>query len=37
MNKELKLIPGSVHAQHIFKTPQAELLTKIILDFLAGN
>ena len=35
--KELKLIPGSAHAQHIFKTSQAELLTQIILDFLADN
>ena len=35
--KTLKLIPGSVHAQHIFKTSQADVLTKIILDFLAEN
>lgn len=35
--KVLKLIPGSAHAQHIFKTPQADLLTKIILDFLADS
>lgn len=32
--KALKLISGSAHAQHIFKTPQAESLTNIILDFL---
>lgn len=35
--KELTLIPGNAHAQHIFKTPQAEQLTKIVLDFLADN
>ncbi|NOQ13045.1 MAG: alpha/beta fold hydrolase [Methyloprofundus sp.] len=35
--KALKLIAGSAHAQHIFKTSQAELLTKIILDFLADK
>ncbi|SMG62415.1 secreted protein containing Alpha/beta hydrolase fold-1 domain [methanotrophic bacterial endosymbiont of Bathymodiolus sp.] len=32
--KTYKLIPGSAHAQHIFKTPQADTLTAIILDFL---
>ncbi|WP_428356671.1 alpha/beta hydrolase [Methyloprofundus sp.] len=32
--KLFKLIPGSAHAQHIFKTPQADALTRIILDFL---
>jgi pimeloyl-ACP methyl ester carboxylesterase len=32
--KMLKLIPGNAHAQHIFKTSQADALTLIILDFL---
>ena len=32
--KMLKLIPGSAHAQHIFKTSEADALTLIILDFL---
>lgn len=32
--KMLKLISGSAHAQHIFKTPQSVTLTTIILDFL---
>jgi len=32
--KVLKLISGSAHAQHIFKTPQADRLTNIILEFL---
>ncbi|TXL11558.1 hypothetical protein BMR08_04170, partial [Methylococcaceae bacterium CS2] len=32
--KMLKLIPGNAHAQHIFKTSQADVLTDIILDFL---
>ena len=35
--KTLKLIAGSAHAQHIFKTSQAEILTKIIIDFLDDN
>lgn len=32
--KTFKLIPGSGHAQHIFKTSQAGALTAIILNFL---
>ena len=32
--KMLKLIPGNAHAQHIFKTSQADALTTVILDFL---
>ncbi len=32
--KSLQLIKGKAHAQHIFKTPQAETLTTIIIDFL---
>jgi len=32
--KMLQLIPGSAHAQHIFKTLQADALTNIILEFL---
>ncbi len=35
--KKLVLIPGNAHAQHIFKTSQAELLTKTITDFLATS
>ena len=35
--KTLKLISGSAHAQHIFKTAQAEMLTKIIIDFMENN
>ena len=34
--KMLKLISGNAHAQHIFKTSQAQRLTTIILGFL-GN
>lgn len=32
--KLLMLIPGGAHAQHIFKTSQADVLTDIILNFL---
>lgn len=32
--KKLALIKGAAHAQHIFKTDQAESLQQIILDFL---
>jgi len=32
--KRLVLIPGRAHAQHIFKTAQADAMTAIILDFL---
>jgi len=32
--KSLEIINGNAHAQHIFKTPQANKLTKIIFDFL---
>ena len=32
--KRLQLINGKAHAQHIFKTSQAEVLTKNIIDFL---
>lgn len=35
--KVMKLIPGNAHAQHIFKKPQAELLTNIVLDFLKDD
>jgi len=34
--KQIVLIPGSAHAQHIFKTAQARLLTDHILNFLKG-
>lgn len=33
--KQLQLIEGSAHAQHIFKTEQGETLTRTILDFLS--
>ena len=32
--KTLKIIPGRAHAQHIFKTDQADALMSTILDFL---
>ncbi len=35
--KLLKLIEGNAHAQHIFKTPQAEELTRIIIQFLESS
>ncbi len=35
--KELVVLKGSAHAQHIFKTEQSEQLTGLILDFLANN
>jgi hypothetical protein len=34
--KKLAVLEGSAHAQHIFKTDQADKLTKLIVDFL-GN
>jgi len=33
--KRIELLGGTAHAQHIFNTPQAERLTKLILMFLA--
>ena len=35
--KKLVVLPGSAHAQHIFKTGQAEKLTSLILDWLSGD
>lgn len=35
--KKLILIKGNAHAQHIFKTPQAKKLTRIILNFLKSG
>jgi pimeloyl-ACP methyl ester carboxylesterase len=35
--KELKLLEGNAHAQHIFKTNQADELTKIIVDYLRNE
>ncbi len=32
--KKLVILPGSAHAQHIFKTPQSEMLIKAIIDWL---
>lgn len=32
--KQLKILPGDAHAQHIFKTEQGPVLEKLILDFL---
>lgn len=36
-SKELVLLPGNAHAQHIFKTDQAARLTEEILGFLAAH
>ncbi len=36
-SKKLELISGNVHAQHIFKTSYAEVLTGIVLDFLKNR
>ena len=35
--KRLEMLPGSAHAQHIFKTDQAEPLMQLILEFLDGD
>ncbi len=35
--KTLELIDGRAHAQHIFKTSQAKLLTSIIINFLKNS
>ncbi len=35
--KQLKLIAGSTHAQHIFKTTHGEELRQVILDFLLAK
>ncbi len=35
--KTLELIDGKAHAQHIFKTSQAKLLTSIIINFLKNS
>lgn len=35
--KRLELLPGSAHAQHLFKTEQAEMLTQLIIDFLIAE
>lgn len=35
--KKMQLIDGNAHAQHIFKTSQANILTQIILDFLESD
>ena len=32
--KQLKILPGNAHAQHIFKTDQADVLTELILSHL---
>ena len=32
--KLLKILPGDAHAQHIFKTDQGDVTTKLILDCL---
>ncbi len=32
--KRLEILPGDAHAQHIFKTDQAERLEKLIVEFL---
>ena len=33
--KRLEILEGSAHAQHIFRTDQAETLTRLIVEFLA--
>ena len=35
--KGLQLIDGSAHAQHIFKTDQANTLSRVILNFLKSK
>jgi len=35
--KELRILEGSAHAQHIFQTNQGRALTDVILTFLAGD
>lgn len=35
--KKLQMINGKAHAQHIFKTPQADTLTSSIVEFLLLN
>jgi Ni,Fe-hydrogenase III small subunit len=35
--KKLVLLDGDAHAQHIFKTQQAEKLTNLIFEFLADT
>ncbi len=35
--KRLELLPGAAHAQHIFKTDQAEPLMRLILEFLESG
>jgi pimeloyl-ACP methyl ester carboxylesterase len=35
-SKELKILEGGAHAQHIFNTDQGDALKKLILDFLKG-
>jgi len=34
--KRLEILPGSAHAQHIFKTEQGPALTRLIVDFLTA-
>ena len=33
-SNRLEILPGDAHAQHIFKTNQGDVITKLILDFL---
>ena len=35
--KQLAVLPGNAHAQHIFGTPRGEELTEIILDWIAAE
>jgi len=35
--KQLELIEGKAHAQHILKTQEKTVLTELIIDFLKGN
>lgn len=34
--KQLEVLPGDAHAQHIFRTGQADRLTKLLVEFLAA-
>lgn len=34
--KEMLVLPGNAHAQHIFKTPQSDALVEAIVEFLRG-
>lgn len=35
--KQLEVLPGSAHAQHIFKTPEGAALEQLLVDFLVAG